>query len=110
MATTYHRDVDLVAGTAWTIHGTLYDAQGNLLDVTNCQLAWYLLDPDGNPVPTTPTITKTDPLSGAISIEVAKSDAALPVGRYTDALQVVSGPLKDVFWIGQLCVCANPHA
>ena len=62
----------------------------------------------GNLVPVTPSISKTDPVNGAISIAVAKSDTALDPGRYTDALQVVSGAQKDVFWTGQLRVCANP--
>jgi len=28
--------------------------------------------------------------------------------RYTDALQVVAGTNKDVFWTGQILVAANP--
>jgi hypothetical protein len=32
----------------------------------------------------------------------------LDPSRYTDALQVVAGTNKDVFWIGQILVAANP--
>jgi hypothetical protein len=31
-------------------------------------------------------------------------------GGYTDALQVVAGTNKDVFWNGQILVAANPFA
>jgi hypothetical protein len=80
-----------------------------VLDVTNCQLSWCLLDPAGNPVATpSVSISKTDPVNGLISIEVAKTDTNLDPGRYTDALQVIAGAQKDVFWTGQLRVCANP--
>jgi len=96
------------AGTPWTIAGTVYDAQGNLLDVTNAQLAWCLLDPNGNPVPQVVTITKTDPTHGAIEISVAATDTALDPGRYTDALQVREGTSTELFWIGQILVAANP--
>jgi hypothetical protein len=64
----------------------------------------------GNLVPVTPSISKTDPVNGAISIAVAKSDTALDPGRYTDALQVIAGSNKDLFWIGQIRVAANPFA
>ena len=67
----YHPNVNIRAHTPWTIAGTLYDKQGNLLDVTNAQLAWCLLDPDGKLVPQVVTITKTDPTHGAIEINRA---------------------------------------
>jgi hypothetical protein len=109
MPTTYHRDIDVISGVPWTINGTLYDASGNLLDVTNCTLTWGLLDPDGRPVAIpSARISKTDPVNGAISIAVAKTDTRLDPGRYTDALRVIAGAQKDVFWTGQLRVCANP--
>ena len=103
----YHPNVNVRAGTPWTIAGTLYDAQGNLLDVTNAQLAWCLLDPNGNPVPQVATITKTDPTHGAIEINVAATDTALNPGRYTDALQVKEGTNTELFWIGQILVAAS---
>ena len=108
MPLTYHRDVEVTAGVPWTINGTLCNAAGAPFDVTNAQLAWVLLNADSHVVPMTASITKTDPVNGAISIEVAKTDTALAPGRYTDALQVVAGAQKDVFWTGQLRVCANP--
>jgi hypothetical protein len=108
---TYHADIDVVSGTDWTIAGTLYDATGKLLDVTNCALAWVLLDPDGNPVLPTDlniTISKTDPVNGAIQITVPMQYTYLRPGRYTDALQVTEGTSTDVFWMGQLRCAANP--
>jgi hypothetical protein len=107
MPLTYHPDIELMAGLPWTIGGTLYDANGNLLDVTNCAFVWALLDPDGNPVMHV-SITKTDPSNGAIQISVASAYTALNPGRSTDALQVTEGASTGLFWIGQICVAANP--
>jgi hypothetical protein len=45
MAISYHEDV--VAGTPWVIGGVLYHANDQLLDVTNCSLAWSLLSAAG---------------------------------------------------------------
>ena len=91
MPLTYHGDVEVAAGVPWTINGTLCNAAGAPFDVTNAQLAWVLLNADSYVVPMTASITKTDPVNGAISIEVAKTDTALAPGRYTDALQIRKG-------------------
>jgi hypothetical protein len=108
MPVTYHPDVEVMAGTTWTIGGTLYDATGKLFDITNATLAWGLLDPNAMPVPLAASITKTDAVNGAIQINVATGATALAPGRYTDALQVTEGAGTDVFWIGQILVAANP--
>jgi hypothetical protein len=110
MPTTYHPDIDVIAATPWTIAGTLYDATGKLLDVTNCTLSWVLLDFDAQPVETSASITKTDPANGSITIEIPSTYTDLPPGRYTDTLQVIAGVSKDVFWTGQLRVVANPFS
>jgi hypothetical protein len=112
MSVTYHPDLPLISGTPWVIAGTLYDATGKVLDVTNCTLVWTLLDPNANPVlplNADVQITKTDPVNGAIQISVAESDTALLPGRYTDALQITEGASSDVFWIGNILVAANPQ-
>ena len=109
---TYHSDIEVAAGVPWTIAGTLFDRTGQLLDVTNCDLAWALLDPDGNPVLPTDlnvTISKSDPINGAIQINVPIEYTSLRPGRYTDVLQVTAGASTDVFWIGQLLIAANPY-
>ena len=36
----YHDDVHLYAGDDWTILGTLFDEQGNPLDLTNATITW----------------------------------------------------------------------
>ena len=99
MPLTYHRDVEVAAGVPWTINGTLCNAAGAPFDVTNAQLAWVLLNADSHVVPMTASITKTDPVNGAISIEVAKTDTALAPGRYTDALQIREGTGTGLYWI-----------
>ena len=106
MAITYHPDVEVVSGMPITISGTLYEAAGNLLDITNTSLSWGLLDPDGNPVPLDVTVTKTDAPNGVIQVAVPAT--ALPPGRYTDALQATEGVNKELFWIGNILIAANP--
>ena len=56
------------------------------------------------------TIGKTDSTNGSIRIEIDKTDTILDPGRYTDALQVIAGSNKDVFWMGQIRVAANPFS
>ncbi len=106
MPITYHPDVEVVSGMPITISGTLYDATGNLLDVTNATLSWGLLDPDGNPVQLDVTITKTDAPNGVIQVAVPAT--ALDPGRYTNTLQATEGVNKELFWIGNILIAANP--
>src|SRR6478609_4390205 len=108
MPITYHPDVEVVSGMPITISGTLYDATGNLLDITNASLSWGLLDPDGNPVRLDVTITKTDAPNGVIQVAVPAT--ALPVGRYTDSLQATEGVNKELFWIGNILIAASPFS
>ena len=108
MPLTYHRDVEVTAGVPWTINGTLCNAAGAPFDVTNAQLAWVLLNADSFVVPVTASITKTDPVNGAISIEVTKTDTGLAPGRYMDALQIRQGTGTGLYWIGQILVAEHP--
>jgi hypothetical protein len=107
---TYHDPIEVVAGMPLAIAGTLLDRAGNLFDATNAQLVWCLLDPDGNPALTGANvqISTPDPVNGGIQISVPAQCMALPVGRYTDALQVVAGTSTDVFWVGNILIAANP--
>ena len=108
MPLAYHPNVQLMAGFRWTINGTLCNAAGEPFDVTNAQLTWVLLNADSNwVVPMTASITKTDPVNGAITIEVAKTDTALAPGRYMDALQIREGTGTGLYWTGNICVAAN---
>jgi hypothetical protein len=43
-------------------------------------------------------------------VTIPREYTVLNPGRYTDALQVVAGVSKDVFWIGQIVVVASPFA
>jgi hypothetical protein len=108
MPLTYHVPIEVAAGAPWVISGQLCDATGAPFDVTNAQLAWVLLNADSFVVPVTASITKTDPVNGAITIEVAKTDTALPPGRYSDALQIRAGTGTGLYWIGNILVAANP--
>jgi hypothetical protein len=108
MAITFHPDIEIASGEPITIKGLLVDANGQPVDVTNCTLAFALLDHDGAPVaPLNVTISKTDPTNGVISIEIPAAYTALPPGRYTDGLQVTEGMSTEVFWVGQILIAAN---
>ena len=107
MPLTYHRPIEVAAGVPWVINGRLCDATGVPFDVTNAQLAWVLLNADSFVVPMSASITKNDPVNGAISIEVAKIDTALPPGRYTDALQIRGGTGRGIYWIGFIEVASR---
>ena len=100
----YHPETELMAGTDWTIAGTLTDANGQPFDVTDKELFWLLLSPDGVLVPVNAEIDNIDAPNGKIQIKVSNLDTVLEPGRYTDALAV--GP--DVFWMGLIPVAANP--
>ena len=58
----------------------------------------------------TASIAKTEAVNGAIEINISRDCTALDPGGYTDALQVVAGTHKDIFWIGQILVAANPFS
>jgi hypothetical protein len=42
-------------------------------------------------------ITKSDPVNGGITVSIPRAYTGLDPGRYTDALQVIDGALKDIF-------------
>ena len=104
----YHVPIEFAAGVPWVIKGQLCDAAGVPFDVTNAQLAWVLLNADSFVIPLSASISKSDPVNGAISIEVAKIDTALPPGRYTDALQIRGGTGRGIYWIGFIEVASKP--
>ena len=98
MSITFHQDIEVASGEPIVIAGTLYDATGQLLDLTNAVLNWGLLDPNGMPVQLNAAITKTDAAHGAIQVEIPANQTALDPGRYTDSLRVTDGPHRDLFW------------
>jgi hypothetical protein len=113
MSLPYHPNVQVRAGTTWSINGLLLDANGNPLDITNCALAWGLLDMSGNPVPVVidnAVVTKTDPVNGAISITIAAAYTKIDPARYTDTLEVTEGNNTELFWTGFIVVNADPFA
>lgn len=105
----YHPDIELMSGTSWIINGTLTDASGAVFNPSQSTLDFILLDPEGNPVSTDGVVISIiNPLTGSIQILIPNTVTALVPDRYTDALQVISGPIVDVFWIGNILVAANP--
>jgi len=108
----YHPDTELMAATDWGIDGTLLDADGNPLDLSDATLTWTLIGPQGTPVLADgdATVAVVDPTAGTIHIAVHHDKTAqLEVGRYIDALQLTVGDAVSPLWIGQILVAANPR-
>src|SRR5262249_36934755 len=108
----HHSDTELMAATDWGIDGTLLDADGNPLDLSNATLNWTLISPSGLPVLANgdATITITDPTAGTIHISVHNAKTAqLECGRYLDALELTIGDVISALWTGVILVAANPR-
>src|ERR1017187_1832111 len=108
---THHSDIEQIAGDDWSIAGTLTDARGLPLDLTNAGLEWTLIDPNGKvAIPDgSAQIVMVSPLtSGIISINVPRNiTAQLSPGRHTDALRVTIADLADTLWVGTILVGAD---
>jgi len=61
MALVHHDATELMAATDWGINGTLLDADGQPLDLSNATLTWTLIGPQGR---TTEVATRAEPKSG----------------------------------------------
>src|SRR6516162_769007 len=108
----HHGLVELVAGDPWEIPGTLTDATGQPLDLTNAQFEWVLVDTGGNPITLAAEVDLMDAAAGAIGIYVPAGDTAgLDPGYYTDALRVkLPSAGNATVCHGQILVVANPFA
>jgi hypothetical protein len=61
----------------------LYDANNQLLGITNCELVWALLDLDGVATPPLDvSISKVDATNGRMQINVPCTFTGLRPGRY----------------------------
>jgi len=113
MTISHHDPAELMAATDWGIDGTLLDADGNPLDLTNATLQWTLIEPQGLPVLHNGDATITivgAPTAGSIHISVHHTvNAQLAAGRYIDALQLTIGDAVSLLWMGQILVAANPR-
>jgi hypothetical protein len=107
---THHDLIELVAGDTWEIPGTLTDANGSPLDLTNAQFEWVLVDTGGNPITLAAAVDVMDAETGAVGIYVPAGDTAgLDPGYYTDALRVnLARADSAMVWHGQILVAANP--
>jgi len=113
MALNHHPDTELMAATDWAIDGTLLDADGQPLDLSNAELTWTLIGPQGTPMLQDGDATITvvgDPTAGLVHITVHNAKTALlECGRYIDALQLTVGDIVSPLWLGQILVAANPR-
>src|SRR5262245_39738543 len=108
----HHDPAEMMAATDWGIDGTLLDADGQPLDLSNATLTWTLIGPQGTPVLANgdAAITVVDPTAGTIHITVHHTvTATLECGRYLDALQLTIGDVISPLWLGQILVAANPR-
>jgi hypothetical protein len=111
---THHDDADVMAGDTWVIPFTLYDADGAALDLTDAELSWTFLNPDGYKcldIINSAVIAKDNPLtSGKGRITVPAGATSRPPGRYSDAMRVVIGSEVDTMFHGMILVSADAFA
>jgi len=109
-----HDDIEMRAGDAWEIDGTLLDEGGAALDLTNASFNWMIRDVDGNPlisVVQAAQIAVIDASQGTVRIVLDHiTTGTLAPGRYTDAIQVIIGGEADTEWTGQILVACNHFA
>lgn len=110
---THHSDLSLYAGDSWTIVCTLINAGGEVVDLTNADVFWMLISPDGEEVADLAenvTVAVQDPpTAGIVHVTVPYGyTAGLKPGRYTDSVRVIAGSSAETSWYGQLVVNADP--
>src|SRR6516225_9918196 len=93
-----HADAQVTPGDDWEIIGTLLDVDGTPLDLTDAQILWALLGPDGNLAlgqDQQATVTIASPVtSGIITIALNRDiTKTIRPGRYIDAVRVIIGSI-----------------
>ena len=111
MGITYHADLEIAAGDDWLIAGTLLDADGQPIDLSQAgtTIEWVLFNPDGGVALTSDqfTVNVVPQEVGNISIVVPRiSTYLLPAGRYTDSLRVTT-TIRSVEWRGNILVSCD---
>jgi len=103
--TTNHSLQTFYAGDDWQINGTLYDVDGNLMDLTGAAIEWALLDAAGNVILDGMSSTVEVMSTGRIAISVSDgvSDSVAP-GQYSDVLRVTISAFTDTMWAGPILV------
>jgi len=94
-----------MAATDRAIDGTLLDATGQPLDLSNATLTWTLI---GRRACRSCRTVTLDASAGLIRVANAKT-AQLERGRYIDALQLTIGDIVSLLWTGVILVAANPR-
>lgn len=111
----HHDDIEFMPGDTWTISAMLKDRDGTALDITNAELSWTLITPDGErcrDVAEGVSIIKETPnTAGIATITVPNTiTTGRRAGRYTDAMRVVIGTETDLVFHGILLIGADPFA
>jgi hypothetical protein len=116
MPLTHHDYTELRAGDDWAIQATLLNPDGTPFDLTNAQIEWILLGPDGSGAITSGYVVSivNNPTSGQAVIQIGSAlTQPLEVGYYMDSLRVISpappapNGLLTTMWDGQIGVCIN---
>lgn len=105
--TTVHELHSFYSGDDWQINGTLFNAQGDPLDITNATIEWVLMNtlqqvvvPD-----TAIQLEVVDAVNGKISILIkSATTTGVAPGQYNDMLRVTIGTISDTMWTGGIAV------
>src|SRR5262245_41576808 len=103
-----------VAAKDWGIDGTLLDANGQPLDLSNATLMWMVIEPQGGAGARERRRHRRGRRGShrraEVHISVHHDQTALrEAGRYLDALQVTIGDVVSPLWTGVILVAANPR-
>jgi hypothetical protein len=115
---THHAYTEFHAGDDWAILATLLNADGSPYDLTDANVEWILLGPDGQSAIVTGytvQIVGDSPTEGQALIFVDKSlTSPLGPGYYMDALRATKPSVPDpntlittTMWDGSIGVCIN---
>jgi hypothetical protein len=105
--TTMHDLHSFYAGDDWQINGSLFDIDGQPLDITSANIEWALLNFSQEIVlnGSSAQIQIIDAVNGKITILVPnEATAPLVAGEYNDVLRVTIGSITDTMWVGGIVV------
>ena len=115
--TTEHSAQTFAAGENWQIEATLWDNDGNPVDLTNVDLKWFLVDQNHRRVIDSEGVrirVKDRPRGKCLVTVAAETTAKLTTGAYSDFVRLTlhNGPgttalLRTIAWRGPIKVTSS---
>jgi hypothetical protein len=108
-----HKAETLTRADRWLIHGTLFDINGQPMNLEGVAIQWALMDESRNPIATASVadgrITVTNSAGGIIDMAIPHAvTKGVSPGLYSDALRVVRDGEPSTMWAGMLTIADTP--